>query len=79
MGLRLRLKAGYPTSRFAPQSRIVLTALKRYGMIVADNGSDWFITGARSPRWNDADLGRLKTVPGSAFEVVNTARPLRRR
>jgi hypothetical protein len=79
MGLRLRLKAGYPISRFPPQSRIVLTALKRYGMIVADNGSDWFITGARSPRWNDADLGRLKTVPGSAFEVVNTRAVLRRR
>ena len=79
MGLRLRLKAGYDTSRFGPQSRTVLTALKRYGMLVADNGSDWFITGARSPRWDDDDLNGLKTVPGSAFEVVDTGEPLRGR
>jgi hypothetical protein len=79
MGLRLRLKAGYDTSRFGPQSRAVLTALKRYGMLVADNGSDWFITGARSARWDDNDLNGLKTVPGGAFEVVDTGAPLRRR
>ena len=51
---------------------MILGALKRYGMIVADNGSDWYITGAADPRWNDEDLDQLKTVPGAAFEVVRT-------
>ena len=54
------------------QSRVILEALKKYGMIVADNGSTWFITGAADPRWNDDDLNQLKTVPGSAFEAVDT-------
>ena len=72
MGLRLRLKAGYDLSGFTGQSRLILEALRRYGMIVADNGSNWFITGAADSRWNDTDLDQLKTVPGSAFEVVDT-------
>ena len=54
----------------------MLDALKKYGMIVADNGSNWFITGAPDTRWNDTDLNQLKTVPGSAFEVVNTGEAL---
>jgi hypothetical protein len=49
---------------------VILRALKTYGMIVADNGSDWFISGAPDIRWNDDELNTLKTVPGSAFEVV---------
>ena len=77
MGLRLRLKAGYSLARFRGQSRVILTALKRYGMLVADNGSSWYITGASDRRWNDEDLNQLKTVPGSAFEAVYTG-PLRR-
>ncbi len=72
MGLRLRLKAGYDISRFHGQARVILDALKRYGMIVADNGSSWFISGATDPGWDDEDLNQLKTVPGSAFEVVDT-------
>ncbi|MEX2246581.1 MAG: hypothetical protein WEC75_07830 [Dehalococcoidia bacterium] len=72
MGLRLRLKASYDISGFDGQSRVVLEALKTYGMIVADNGSSWFITGARDPRWDDEDLNQLKSVPGSAFEAVYT-------
>jgi hypothetical protein len=72
MGLRLRLKASYDIAGFTGQSRVVLEALKKYGMIVADNGSSWFITGAADPRWNDTDLNQLKTVPSSAFEVVDT-------
>jgi len=72
MGLRLRLKASYSLARFRGQSRVILTALKRYGMIVADNGSSWYITGASDRRWNDEDLNQLKTVPGSAFEAVQT-------
>lgn len=70
MGLRVRLKASYDLSRFTGASRVILTALERYGMFVADNGSDWFITGETSTAWNDEDLDQLKTVPGSAFEVV---------
>ena len=73
MGLRLRLKASYNISGFTGQARVVLEALKRYGMIVADNGTSWFITGATDSRWVDDDLNQLKTVPGSAFEVVKIA------
>ncbi len=72
MGLRLRLKASYDVSRFRGQARVILQGLKRYGMIVADNGSDWYVTGASDPRWDDEDLNQLKTVPGSAFEAVQT-------
>lgn len=72
MGLRLRLKAGYDLSRFSGQARVILAALKKYGMMVADNGTSWFITGAPDSRWVDSDLDQLKTVPGSAFEVVQT-------
>jgi hypothetical protein len=72
MGLRFRLKANFDLSGFHGQSRVILRALKRYGMIVADNGSNWFITGASDPRWDDDDLRQLKRVPGSAFEVVDT-------
>lgn len=75
MGLRLRLKASYDISGFTGASQIVLTALKKYGMIVADNGSDWFISGATDGRWNDNDLNQLKTVPGGMFEVVQSISP----
>jgi hypothetical protein len=73
MGLRLRLKAGYPIARFPRQARIVLQALKRYGMMVADNGSDWFISGAPDRRWNNDALRTLSRVNGSSFEVVDTS------
>jgi hypothetical protein len=72
MGLRLRMKASYDISRLRGQARVIAQALKTYGMIVADNGSDWYITGAADRRWNDDDLNQLKGVPGSAFEVVKT-------
>ena len=72
MGLRLRLKASYDISRFQGAARVILEALRRYGMFVADNGSDWFISGSTDSRWNDSDLDQLKSVPGSAFEVVQT-------
>jgi hypothetical protein len=72
MGLRLRLRAGYDISGFTGHSRVILEALRRYGMIVADNGTSWYISGATDPRWNDDDLNQLKGVPGSAFEVVQT-------
>lgn len=70
MGLRVRLKATFDISRYAGAARVILTAMKKYGMILADNGSDWFFTGATDARWNDTDLNQLKTVPGNAFEVV---------
>ncbi len=72
MGMRLRLKASFDTSKFTGQSKVILESLKRYGMIVADVGTSWFITGTTDKRWNDDDLEQLKSVPGSAFEVVQT-------
>ncbi|NDJ53210.1 MAG: hypothetical protein GYB68_09020 [Chloroflexi bacterium] len=72
MGLRVRLRADYDLSGFTGQSRVILEALKEYGMIVADNGSSWFISGANSPNWDDDDLNQIKTVPASAFEAVYT-------
>jgi hypothetical protein len=73
MGLRLRLRADYPTAGFPRQARIVLEALKRYGMMVADNGSSWYITGAPDPRWSNDDLHTLGRVKGSDFEVIDPA------
>jgi hypothetical protein len=71
MGLRVRLKASFDVSVFPRQSRIVLTALKRYGMMVADNGSNWYITGAPNAKWSNDDLHSLARVKGSDFEVVD--------
>ena len=70
MGLRLRLKASFDVSGYPRQARIVLVALKRYGMIVADNGSSWYITGAPDSRWSNDQLHTLGRVKGSDFEVV---------
>src|SRR3954453_22826346 len=70
MGLRVRLKARFDTHGFPPQARAVLETLKRYGMILADNGSNWYITGAPDPRWSNDDLHSLGRVQGSDFEVV---------
>ena len=73
MGLRVRLKASFDTRPFPRQARIVLTALKRYGMLVADNGSNWYISGAPSPGWSNDQLHTLGRVRGSDFEVVDTS------
>ena len=73
MGQRLRLKKGFDISGFPRQVRIILKALKRYGMIVADNGSDWFISGAPSPGWNNDALHRLHEIEGRHFEVVDAS------
>jgi hypothetical protein len=70
MGLRLRLKSSFDVSGFPRQARVVLTALKRYGMLVADNGSSWYITGAPDPRWSNDQLHTLGRVKGSDFEVI---------
>jgi hypothetical protein len=77
LGLRVRLKAGYDITRFKGAPRVILTALKRYGMILADNGADWFISGEANPKWNDDELASLKQVPASAFEVVRLG-PIKR-
>jgi hypothetical protein len=74
MGARFRLKASYPIARFHGAARIILVCLKKYGMFVADNGGDWFISGASWRGWNDSILNELKRVPGSAFQVVATGR-----
>ncbi len=70
MGMRVRLKAGFDISEFSPHVQVILTALKKYGMFVADNGSNWYISGSPDPRWNDDELGELKSIAGSNFEVV---------
>ena len=70
MGLRVRLKASFDVRSFPRQARIVLVALKRYGMIVADNGSDWYISGAPNRGWSNDQLHTLAQVKGSNFEVV---------
>jgi hypothetical protein len=70
MGMRVRLKATFDTSGFPPQAQVILQALKTYGMIVADNGSNWYISGVSDPRWDDDQLNTLKQVAGANFEVV---------
>jgi hypothetical protein len=72
MGLRLRIKAGYGLSRFSGPARTIAEAMKRYGLIVADNGSNWFFSGSSDRRWDDENLNQLKRIPGSAFEVVKS-------
>jgi hypothetical protein len=70
MGMRVRLKAGFDISGFSPHIQVILKALKKYGMFVADNGSNWYISGAHDSRWDDEELGELKSIPGKNFEVV---------
>ncbi len=72
MGLRVRLKASVDISAFGPQAQVVLTALQRYGMILADNGSPWYISGTPDSRWNDDELHHLQQLTGADFEVVDT-------
>ena len=74
MGARFRLKASFSLKHYHGAALIVLKCLKKYGMFVADNGSNWFISGATWRGWNDQDLDQLKRVPGSAFQVVATGR-----
>jgi hypothetical protein len=73
MGTRLRLRAGYGLGRFSGAARAIALALKRYGMIAADNGSNWFFSGTSDRRWDDENLDQLKRIPGSAFQVVKSA------
>jgi hypothetical protein len=73
MGTRLRLKAGYGLGKFKGPAKTIALAMKHYGLIVADNGSNWYISGSSDRRWDDDNLNQLKQIPGSAFEVVASA------
>lgn len=71
MGARFRLSAGFDLSGFSPKTRVILRAMQRFGLILADNGSDWYFQGTRDGRWRNRLLDQLKTVPASAFEAVD--------
>ncbi len=73
MGTRVRLKASVDISGYPAQARIVLQALKTYGMILADNGSNWYISGAPDPHWSNDALHTIGAIKGSDFEVVDTS------
>jgi hypothetical protein len=73
LGQRFRLKADYDISGFSPQVQVILIALKKYGMMLADNGSSWFISGESNERWDNDILGELKQLQGSAFEAVDVS------
>jgi hypothetical protein len=73
MGQRLRLKAGYGLGGFSGAAKTIAVAMKNYGLIVADNGSNWYFSGSSDSRWDDENLDQLKRIPGSAFEVVKSA------
>jgi hypothetical protein len=70
MGMRVRLRASFDTTSFSPEVRVILRSMMRYGMLLADNGSGWFVSGAPDSRWNDTHLAELARVPSSAFDVV---------
>ncbi len=72
MGLRVRLRADFDMSGFPPSARIILKALQQYGMLLADNGSNWFLSGAPNPKWDDDELATLKRVKGRDLECVVT-------
>ena len=70
MGMRVRLKKSFKISGYPRQARVILQAMKTYGLILADNGTNWYFSGAPDSRWKDDQLNSIKKVPGSAFEVV---------
>ena len=76
MGLRVRLKSNYDIGGFSPEIQVIAQAMKTYGMIVADNGSDWYVSGAPNDNWNDDHLHELDVIEGSDFEVVYTGDPV---
>ncbi len=73
MGLRVRLKASFDLSQLSPQARVVAVALQHYGMILADNGSPWYVSGVSNKRFNDDDLRTLNRITGRDLEVVDTS------
>jgi hypothetical protein len=72
MGTRLRLKSSYGLGGFSGGAKVIALALKRYGVFNADNGSNWFFSGTSDHHWDDQNLNQLKSIPGSAFEVVRS-------
>jgi hypothetical protein len=73
MGLRVRLKSSFDLSQLSPQARVVAVALQHYGMILADNGSPWYVSGVSNKRFNDDDLRTLNRITGRDLEVVDTS------
>jgi hypothetical protein len=71
MGTRFRLKARFDISGYSPQAQVILTAMKHYGMFLADNGSNFFFQGDVNANWPSSLIAELKTVPGSAFQAVD--------
>ncbi len=71
MGQRFRLRASFDLSGFSADAQVILRALQKYGMFVADNGSAWYISGAPDPRWNNSNLSTLRNVLGSDFGAVD--------
>jgi hypothetical protein len=72
MGLRFRMKAKHDCSGYSDEVQVICTAMKTYGLIVADNGSNWYLSGAPDSRWSDDNLRDLRSITGDAFEVVDT-------
>jgi hypothetical protein len=73
MGAWFRLEAGFDISRFRPDTQVVLRAMQHHGLILADNGSNWYFTGTSEPGWDNALLDELKTIPAGAFDAVDTS------
>jgi hypothetical protein len=73
MGMRVRLRASFDIGAFPTSVQVILSALQTYGMFVADNGSDWYISGAPDPRWSDDELSTIRRVTGRNFDVVRMA------
>ena len=73
MGQRFRLKENFDISGFSPDIQVILRAMKRYGIILADNGSAWFVSGAPDERWDNDELRELRSVLGANFEAVNVS------
>ena len=76
MGQRFRLRSSVDIGGFSPQTKVILTALKEYGMILADNGGNWYISGARDSRWSSKTISELKTLHGSDLEAVDVSRAM---
>jgi hypothetical protein len=73
MGARFRMKPGFDASSYSPRARVVITAMKNYGLVLADNGSPWYFTGERNGNWPPGLIEQLKRIPASAFEAVDTS------
>lgn len=73
MGQRFRLKASFDDSNFSARNKVIINALKKYGMMVADNGGSWFLSGEANENWDDDDIDKLKAIKGSDFEAVDVS------